>query len=73
MMTVHRLPVYHEKGGGSSEVIGVTGDMVFSLSKRKGLVIKPYTLPPMEDDTETQQKGVNNASGDTATKVSLEF
>jgi elongator complex protein 4 len=72
MLKIHRLPVFHEKGGGGGEASGFGDDLVFTLSRRKGLVIKPYSLPPVEGDTETQQGGIEHEHG-KATKVDIEF
>lgn len=50
MVKVHRLPVFSEKGGG-----GISGDdLAFILSRRK-FVIKPFSLPPVEGDSEAQR------------------
>jgi elongator complex protein 4 len=53
MLKLHRLPIFHERGGGSS-LVGE--DWAFTLSRRK-FTIKPYSLPPIEGDTEAQQTG----------------
>ncbi|KAL6719240.1 Elongator subunit elp4 [Lecanora helva] len=50
MVRVHRLPVLSEKGCGS----GGGDDLAFSLS-RKRFIIKPYSLPPMDGDSEAQR------------------
>ena len=50
MVKVHKLPVLSEKGCGS----GAGDDLAFSLS-RKRFVIKPYSLPPLEGDSEAQR------------------
>ncbi|KAI4603705.1 hypothetical protein KJ359_003522 [Pestalotiopsis sp. 9143b] len=66
LLKVHSLPIHHEKGGGGSD--GHTGeDMAFSLSRSKGLIIKPFVLPPMLEDEEKEK---NPAS---TTKSSIEF
>jgi elongator complex protein 4 len=52
MFAVHKLPVFHEKGGGGgAEDLGE--DMAFTMSRRKFTVAK-FSLPPMEGDTEAQ-------------------
>lgn len=56
IVRVHRLPILHEKGGGGAESMRLD-DMAFMLNKRKGLVIKPFSLPPIDGDTNIQQKG----------------
>lgn len=72
MFKIHRLPVFHEKGGGGGEASGFGDDLAFTLSRRKGLVIKPFSLPPVEGDSEAQQGGVEHDHG-KATKVDIEF
>ncbi|KAI4170108.1 MAG: hypothetical protein LQ343_005249 [Gyalolechia ehrenbergii] len=64
MVTVHRLPVFSEKGGGGN----LGDDLAFTVSRRK-FVIKPFNLPPVEGDTEAQR-----GDGDgKPTKVDIEF
>lgn len=77
MLKIHRLPIFHEKGGGGGEASGFGDDLAFTLSRRKGLVIKPYSLPPVEGDAEAQQGAM---TGDhhghdhgKATKVDIDF
>ncbi|KAM3069412.1 Elongator subunit elp4 [Clarireedia jacksonii] len=74
MLKIHRLPIYHEKGGGGGGYGG--DDLAFSLSRRKGLVVKPYSLPPIEDDEGGESKGGGievDGKGGKATKVDIEF
>ncbi|RYP74816.1 hypothetical protein DL771_002737 [Monosporascus sp. 5C6A] len=47
LLKVHTLPVFDEKGGGSSEAHAAREDQSFSLSRSRGLVIKPFSLPPV--------------------------
>ncbi|CBF90005.1 hypothetical protein AN0191.2 [Aspergillus nidulans FGSC A4] len=54
MLKTHRLPVLHERGGGSDQNIGQ--DWAFTLSRRK-FEIKPFSLPPAEGDQEAQNHG----------------
>ncbi|KAL4733985.1 Elongator complex protein 4 [Aspergillus similis] len=54
MLKTHRLPVLHERGGGSDQNIGQ--DWAFTLSRRK-FEIKPFSLPPAEGDQEAQSQG----------------
>ncbi|KAI0898681.1 PAXNEB-domain-containing protein [Annulohypoxylon nitens] len=61
LVKVHTLPIFHEKGGGSSESYAAHGDLSFSLSRSKGLVIKPFYLPPVGEDEE-QKKSDSNKS-----------
>ena len=68
MLKVHRLPVFHEKGGGGGGSGGLGDDLAFTVSRRK-FVIKPFSLPPVEGDTEAQR---GKADG-KPTKVDIEF
>jgi elongator complex protein 4 len=45
LIKVHTLPIFHEKGGGSHSALD---DQSFSLSRSKGLIIKPFYLPPAD-------------------------
>jgi len=67
MLKTHRLPVMHERGGGSDQNIGE--DWAFTLSRRK-FEIKPFSLPPAEGDREAQQ---GDAPGGMPKKADLEF
>ena len=73
MLAVHKLPVFHEKGGGGGTE-GLGEDMAFTLSRRK-FVIAKFSLPPVEGDTEAQeQAGKEAASSDAMPrKQDLEF
>lgn len=66
LLKVHRLPIFHERGGGSS---AAGEDWAFTLSRRK-FTIKPYSLPPIEGDTEAQQTG---PAGQQPKKSDMEF
>lgn len=72
MLHIHRLPIFHERGGGGGEASGFGNDLAFTLSRRKGLVIKPFSLPPVDGDSEAQQGGLETDHG-KATKVDIEF
>lgn len=63
LVRVHRLPVVWEKGGG-----GGGDDLAFTVSRRRFL-IKPFSLPPVEGDTE-EQRGEGRGR---PTKVDVEF
>jgi elongator complex protein 4 len=66
LLKVHRLPIFHERGGGTT---AVGEDWAFTLSRRK-FTIKPYSLPPIEGDTEAQQTG---SAGQQPKKSDIEF
>ncbi|KAI1414800.1 PAXNEB-domain-containing protein [Hypoxylon sp. FL1857] len=66
LVKVHSLPVFHEKGGGSSEAYAAHGDLSFSLSRSKGFVIKPFYLPPVGEGEEEKKKSESS-------KGSMEF
>ena len=72
LLKIHHLPVFHEKGGGGGQVSGFGDDLAFILSRKKGFVIKPYSLPPLEGDSEAQQGTLVHDEG-KATKVDIEF
>jgi elongator complex protein 4 len=42
------------------------------LSRRKGLVIKPFSLPPVDGDTDAQHAGMEG-SGGGASRFDIEF
>ena len=63
LVKVHSLPIFHEKGGGSHSALD---DQSFSLSRSKGLIIKPFYLPPADSD-ETGSKGADTG------KPSMDF
>ncbi|KAL4931619.1 elongator complex protein 4 [Aspergillus undulatus] len=67
MLKTHRLPVLHERGGGSDQNIGQ--DWAFTLSRKK-FEIKPFSLPPAEGDKEAQDQA---SSGKMPKKEDLEF
>lgn len=46
LVRVHTLPVFHERGGGLQGTWD-REDMSFYLSASSGLVIKPFSLPPV--------------------------
>ncbi|KAL5116485.1 Elongator subunit elp4 [Pleosporales sp. CAS-2024a] len=73
MFAVHKLPVFHEKGGGGG-AHHLGEDMAFTLSRRKFVVAK-FSLPPLEGDTEAQEQAVREAAGATSLpkKKHLEF
>jgi len=70
MLKIHRLPVFHERGGGGSggSSGSVGDDLAFTVSRRR-FVIKPFSLPPVERDTEAQ-KGEKEVK---QTKVDIDF
>jgi elongator complex protein 4 len=72
MLKIHRLPIFHEKGGGGGETSDFDDDLAFTLSRRRGLVIKPFSLPPVEGDLEAQHGGLEHGHG-KSTKVDIEF
>lgn len=51
LLKVHALPVFDERGGGSTEAHAARcEDQAFGLSRSRGLVIRPFSLPPVLDD-----------------------
>lgn len=80
LFKIHKLPVVTDRGAGVRE----GDDLAFTVSRRR-FVIKPFSLPPVEGDTEAQQGGGQqqqqasagagggeNALG-KATKIDIEF
>ena len=74
MFKIHRLPIFHERGGGVSGAASVGDDLAFTLSRRR-FVIKPFSLPPVEGDTEAQRSDAEPrpGSGKGTAKIDLEF
>jgi elongator complex protein 4 len=66
LLKVHRLPIFHERGGGSS---AAGEDWAFTLSRRN-FTIKPYSLPPIDGDTAAQQ---TDPVGQQPKKSDMEF
>ncbi|KAK5634111.1 hypothetical protein RRF57_009825 [Xylaria bambusicola] len=54
LVKVHSLPIFHEKGGGSHSSLD---DQSFSLSRSKGLIIKPFYLPPADGEENETKPG----------------
>ncbi|KAL4887608.1 Elongator complex protein 4 [Aspergillus karnatakaensis] len=67
MLKTHRLPVLHERGGGSDQNVGQ--DWAFTLSRRR-FEIKPFSLPPADGDQEAQD---STRSDKMPKKEDLEF
>lgn len=55
LLRVHSLPIYHEKGGGGAENNHFREDLTFSLSASKGMVIKPFSLPPLGEEGQPEK------------------
>lgn len=66
LLKFHRLPIFHERGGGTTTV---GEDWAFTLSRRK-FAIKPFSLPPIEGDTKAQQAAGADQKGK---KAELDF
>ena len=59
MVKVHKLPVFHERGGGGG-VKGLGEDMAFTVSRRR-FAIGRFSLPPEEGDQEAQREKEGSA------------
>ena len=71
MLAVHKLPVFHERGGGGGgEDLGE--DLAFTLSRRKFVVAK-FSLPPVEGDREAQEEAAHSGGSGMPSKKELEF
>lgn len=68
LLRVHSFPIFHEKGGGIDEGWR-REDLSFKLSASTGLVITPYSLPPVGEEEE-QAKEAKEAE---KKKQALEF
>ena len=69
MVKIHRLPIFHERGGGGPGGAGIGDDLAFTVSRRR-FVIKPFSLPPVEGDTEAQKGDIETGK---ATKIDIDF
>lgn len=47
MLHLHRLPVFHERGGDGGKSSKVGEDLAFTLT-RKRFVVRPFSLPPVD-------------------------
>jgi elongator complex protein 4 len=57
MIKVHKSPINTERGeGGAGAGNSIGEDLAFTVSRRK-FVIKPFSLPPLEGDSEAQKEG----------------
>ncbi len=54
---VHKLQIYSEIGGAgaSSQGHALRENLCFSVSSSRGLVIMPYSLPPVDDDSHKEK------------------
>ncbi|CAG7562443.1 unnamed protein product [Fusarium equiseti] len=68
LLRAHSLPVFHEKGGGL-EGTWNRENLSFKLSSSSGLVITPFSLPPIGDDEEPTKAAKPNEPK----KETLEF
>jgi elongator complex protein 4 len=68
MARIHRLPAFHERGGGMPGITGVGDDLAFTVTRRR-FMIKPFSLPPIEGDTDAQRGEVEGKPA----KAQLEF
>lgn len=65
MVNVHKLPVFHEKGGAGGLA---EDDLAFTVSRRR-FAIRPFSLPPVDGDSDGQH-GELAVGG---TKVDIDF
>ena len=69
MVKIHRLPIFHERGGGGSGS-GVGDDLAFTVSRRR-FIIKPFSLPPIQGDREAQRG--NEGGSEKGGRESIDF
>ncbi|KAF2200094.1 elongator complex protein 4 [Delitschia confertaspora ATCC 74209] len=72
LLKIHRLPVFHEKGGGGGARSGLGDDLAFTVSRRK-FVIAKFSLPPLEGDKEGQEGVMLGSAEGGVIKADLEF
>ncbi|KAH0562594.1 hypothetical protein GP486_002718 [Trichoglossum hirsutum] len=72
MVKIHSLPIFHERGGGGGALSGLGEDLAFTVSRRK-FVIKLFSLPPVEGDTEAQQRKFGGEEDGGQTTVDIDF
>ncbi|KAF5022647.1 hypothetical protein F66182_5290 [Fusarium sp. NRRL 66182] len=68
LLRAHSLPVFHEKGGGL-EGTWNRENLSFKLSSSSGMVITPFSLPPIGDEEEPSKPSKPNEPK----KESLDF
>ncbi|OAR02534.1 hypothetical protein LLEC1_07990 [Akanthomyces lecanii] len=68
LLRVHSLPIFHERGGGLDEGWR-REDLSFKLNASTGLIITPYSLPPVGEDAQQAEE----AAEAEKKKKSLEF
>ncbi|KAM4055661.1 PAXNEB protein [Hirsutella rhossiliensis] len=68
LLRVHSLPVFHERGGGLANSC-LREDRSFKLSASNGMVIMPFSLPPVGD----QDSQPSEAPESKVPKQSLDF
>ncbi|KAL7785235.1 Elongator complex protein 4 [Trichoderma ceciliae] len=68
LFRIHSLPVFHEKGGGL-EGSWVKEDMSFKLGASSGLLITPYSLPPLGDEEGPSNGPPNGPSNENKPKL----
>ncbi|KAK7417032.1 Elongator subunit elp4 [Neonectria punicea] len=68
LLRAHSLPIFHEKGGGL-EGTWARENLSFRLSSSSGLIIEPFSLPPVGDEEEA----TNAPKTNEPKKESLEF
>jgi elongator complex protein 4 len=72
ILKFYEIPIFHEKGGGEHQS-SHTDDLAFTLSRRKGLAIKPFSLPPLDNDNPDQHQHESGHSQGKTTKIDIEF
>lgn len=71
MVKVHKMPIFHERGGGGAGAGKLMGeDLAYVVSRRKFL-IKPFALGPAGGDRDAQKEA--GAEGSMPSKDKLDF
>ncbi|KAI9825362.1 MAG: hypothetical protein M1826_007040 [Phylliscum demangeonii] len=82
ILHVHRLPVFHERGGGGGGAVGgraddgtrrLGEDLAFTLSRRH-FVIRPFSLPPVHAEVDAREAESSASAGGRREKMAdLDF
>lgn len=72
LVKVHKLPVFHERGGSGGGLKNLGDDLAFIVSRRR-FAIRPFSLPPEDGDTEAQMKADGGEGNGMPAKAKMEF
>ncbi|KAI9789839.1 MAG: hypothetical protein M1816_005756 [Peltula sp. TS41687] len=73
ILHLHRLPVFHERGGDGGKTGGLGEDLAFTLTRRR-FVVRPFSLPPVDGGGGGEGEDVNAKQSRLTTRAAdLEF